>query len=88
MGTPFHYINKTQWNAIQANEQCFRGCRFHNNEEAAMAVCELFLMQEPNFDRDRIFKLVPRWGHCLNVLGYYVEIQRYFSGINELHLTL
>jgi hypothetical protein len=39
-------------------------------------------MQKPDFYHDRIFKLMPRWKKCFNVLEDYVE-KRYFSGINE-----
>jgi hypothetical protein len=30
-------------------------------------------MQEPDFYSDGIFKLVPRWDKCINVLGDYTE---------------
>jgi hypothetical protein len=49
------------------------GRRFHSNEEAEMAVRGLLRMQRPDFYRDGIFKLVPRWEKCINVLGDYVE---------------
>jgi hypothetical protein len=47
-----------------------------------MAVCEWLQMQEPNFYHNRIFKLVPRWVKCINMLMDNV------GGINELHLML
>jgi hypothetical protein len=37
-----------------------------------MAVYEWLRMQEPDFYRDGIFKLVPRWDKCILVLGDYV----------------
>jgi hypothetical protein len=49
------------------------GRRFHNNEEVEMAVGEWLRMQEPDFYRDGIFKLVPKWDKCINVLGDYAE---------------
>jgi hypothetical protein len=49
------------------------GHQFHNNEEEEMAVGKLFRMQEPNFYRDEIFKLLPTWDKCINVLGDYAE---------------
>jgi hypothetical protein len=36
---------------------------------------------------NRVFKLMPRWANCNNVLWDYVE-KRFFSGINDLHLSL
>jgi hypothetical protein len=42
-------------------------------------------MQGPDFCCGRIFKLMPRWDICKNVLGDYFE-KLYISGINELHL--
>jgi hypothetical protein len=38
-----------------------------------MAVGERLWMQEPDFYRDGIFKLMPRWDKCINVLGDYGE---------------
>jgi predicted CopG family antitoxin len=38
-----------------------------------MAVSELMRMQEPDFYSDVIFKLVPRWDKCINVLWDYFE---------------
>jgi hypothetical protein len=49
------------------------GRRFHSNEEVEMAVSEWLGMQQPDFYRDGIFKLVPRWDRCIGVVGDYVE---------------
>jgi hypothetical protein len=38
-----------------------------------MAVRERLRMQQPDPYRDGIFKFVPRWDKCINVLGDYVE---------------
>jgi hypothetical protein len=38
-----------------------------------MAVGEWLQIKEPNFYCDRIFKLMPRWDKCINVLRDYVE---------------
>ena len=38
-----------------------------------MAVREQLRMQKPNFYRDGIFKLVPRWDKHISVLGDYAE---------------
>jgi hypothetical protein len=54
-------------------KQQLAGRRFHSNEEAEMAVRGLLRMQEPDFYRDGIFKLVPRWEKCISVLGDYFE---------------
>jgi hypothetical protein len=37
------------------------------------AVGEWVRMQEPDFYREGIFKLVPRWDKCISVLVEYVE---------------
>jgi hypothetical protein len=63
-------VTCTKW---RKSQQHLGGRRFHNNEEVEMAVGEWFRMQEPDFYRDGIFKLVPRWDKCTNVLGDYVE---------------
>jgi hypothetical protein len=52
-------------------KQHFGGRRFHDNKEE-MAVRETLRMQEPDFYRDGIFKFVPRWHKCINVLEDYV----------------
>jgi hypothetical protein len=44
--------------------------RFHCNAEVEMAVGEWLGMQQPDFYRDGIFKLVPRWDKCIGVLGH------------------
>jgi hypothetical protein len=49
------------------------GHQFHNNEKVEIAVGEWLRMQEPDFYRDGIFKLVPRSDKSINVLGDYVE---------------
>jgi hypothetical protein len=54
-------------------KQHLGGRLFHNNEEVEIAVDEWLRMQKPNFYRDGIFKLVPRWDKCINVLGDYIE---------------
>jgi hypothetical protein len=54
-------------------KQHLGGRRFHNNEEVEMAVREWLWMQEHDLYRNGIFKLVPRWDKCINVLGDYVE---------------
>jgi hypothetical protein len=56
-----------------ALKQLLAGRQFHNNEEVEMAVNEWLCMQEPDFYRDGIFKLVPKWDKCISVLGYCVE---------------
>jgi hypothetical protein len=38
-----------------------------------MAVREWLQIQKPDFFRAGIFKLVPRWGKCIHVLGDCVE---------------
>jgi hypothetical protein len=63
-------VTCTKW---RNNQQHLGGCRFHNNEEVEMVAGEWLRMQEPDFYRDGIFKLVPRWDKCINVLGDYVE---------------
>jgi hypothetical protein len=60
-------------NKWRKSQQQLGGRRFHNNEEVEMAVGEWLRMQEPDFYRDGIFKLVPRWDKCINVLRDYVE---------------
>jgi hypothetical protein len=52
-----------------------------------MAVSEWLWMQEPDLYSDGIFKLVLRRDKCIDVIGDYVKKQ-YFSGRNEVHLTL
>jgi hypothetical protein len=37
---------------------------------------------------EKIFKLMPRCDKCISILRDYFEKLWYFSGINELHLTL
>jgi hypothetical protein len=61
------------YNKWRKSQQHLGGRRFHNNEEVEMAVGERLRMQEPDFYRDGIFKLVPRWDKCISVLGDYVE---------------
>jgi hypothetical protein len=51
----------------------FGGRRLHNNEEVEIAAPEWLCMQEIDFYGNGIFKLVPRWGKCINVFGDYVE---------------
>jgi hypothetical protein len=38
-----------------------------------MAVCKSLQTQEPDFYRDGIFKLVPKWDKCIIVPRDYVE---------------
>jgi hypothetical protein len=38
-----------------------------------MAIRECLRMQEPDFYRDGIFKLVPRWDKSIHVLRDYAE---------------
>jgi hypothetical protein len=38
-----------------------------------MAVHKWLQMQEPNFYSDGIFKLMPRWAECINVLGIMLK---------------
>jgi hypothetical protein len=38
-----------------------------------MAAGERLRMQGSDFYRDEIFKIVPRWGKCINMLGGWVE---------------
>jgi hypothetical protein len=41
-------------------------------EEDEVVVDELLRMPEPDFYDNATFKLLPRWGKCINVLGVYV----------------
>jgi hypothetical protein len=50
-----------------------RGHRFQSNEEVDMTVREWLRKQEPYFYGDGIFKLVPKWNKCTNVIGDYAE---------------
>lgn len=43
--------------------------KFHNSEEAVMAAGEWLRMLQPNCYLDGLFKIWPRWGKCVNVLG-------------------
>jgi hypothetical protein len=54
-------------------KQHLGSCRIHNNEEVELAFGNWLRIQEPDFYRDGVFKLVPRWDKCINVLGDYVE---------------
>jgi hypothetical protein len=58
---------------FQPLKQRLVGCRLDKSEEVEMASHGRLRMQEPGVYRDRIFKVVPRWGQMLNVLGDYVE---------------
>jgi hypothetical protein len=40
------------------------------------------------FHHDKIFKLMPRWGKCINIDGEYYDIWWYFGGISDLCLKL
>jgi hypothetical protein len=53
--------------------QHLEGRRFHNNEEVEMAVREWLRTQKLDFYRDEVFKFLPGWDKCVNVLGDYVE---------------
>jgi hypothetical protein len=53
--------------------QHLAGRRLHSDEEVQMAVCEGLGMQEHDLYRDGIFKHVPNWDKCSNVLGDCVE---------------
>jgi hypothetical protein len=54
-------------------KQHLGGRRFHNNEEVEMAVCQWLQKQEPDFNRDEIFKRLPRSDKFISILGDYVE---------------
>jgi hypothetical protein len=43
------------------------------DEEMEMAFREWCRKQELDLYRDRIFKFLPKWVKCLNVLEYYIE---------------
>jgi hypothetical protein len=49
------------------------GGRRFNDDEVEMAVRDWLGMQQPDFYRDGIFKLVPRCDKCISVLGDYAE---------------
>jgi hypothetical protein len=42
---------------------------FHNNEGVEVARREGLRMRPSDFYDDSVFKLVPRWGRCISVLG-------------------
>jgi hypothetical protein len=46
---------------------------FKNNELVEVDIREWLRMQVPDFYRDGIFKLVPRWDKYINVPGDFVE---------------
>jgi len=46
------------------------------------------MMYMAHFHHDRIFKLVPRWGECIKILGGYDDKWWYFGGISDLHQNL
>jgi len=46
---------------------------FHSNGAVEMTVREWLQIQQPEFYRDEIFKLMPTWDSCINVLGEYRE---------------
>jgi hypothetical protein len=54
-------------------KQHLRAHRFHSNKEVEMALHKWLWMQEPHLYHSRIFKLMPRWDKCINVLRDYVE---------------
>jgi hypothetical protein len=54
-------------------KQQLGGRQLHSNGEVEMAVGEWLRVQEPDCYRDGIFKLVPKWDKCINVLGEYVK---------------
>jgi hypothetical protein len=64
-------LHKTHWNAILATDAMLQ--RFHNNQEAEMSGSEC---RSP-ISTVRIFKHVPRWGKCINVLGDYSQTGEY-----------
>jgi hypothetical protein len=43
--------------------------KYHNSEEVVMAAGEWLRMLQPNCYLHRTFKIWPRWGKCINVLG-------------------
>jgi hypothetical protein len=45
----------------------------HSDEEEEMAVCERSRMQQPDFYRDEVFKLVARRDECAGMPEGYVE---------------
>jgi hypothetical protein len=58
---------------LEALKQHLAGREFHNNEEVEMAVHELLQMQEPGFQYNAIFKLVPRWDKLIRVSGIILK---------------
>jgi hypothetical protein len=60
-----------QWAGLL--KQCLEGRQFHNNEDGGRAICERFLMQEPSFYHNAIFKYMPRLDKCVSVVGDYDE---------------
>jgi hypothetical protein len=46
---------------------------FHSNGAVEMAVRELLQIQQPEFYRDEIFKLIPTLDSCISMLGEYSE---------------
>jgi hypothetical protein len=51
---------------------CWRH-QLHSNHEVEVAVHKVMWMQEPDFDHGRIFKVMPRLGKYINMLGHYFE---------------
>jgi hypothetical protein len=49
--------------------QYFEGCLIHSNEEVEMNILKWLSMQEPNFYRDGIFKLMPGLDRWTNMFG-------------------
>jgi hypothetical protein len=60
-------------------KQHLGGRRLHSNEEVQVAVNEWLEMQEHNLYSDGIFKLVPGWDKCNNVLGIVLKNNYAFS---------
>jgi hypothetical protein len=53
-------------------KQHLEGRRFHSNEELEMVLVKVCGCKS-DFYRDRVFKAVPGWDKCINVLGDCVE---------------
>ena len=65
-----HTLQQTYLELLKPN---LEGHQFHSNEEFEIAVCEWVQMHKPDFYCDGIFKLVPKWGKCINTLKDYDE---------------
>jgi hypothetical protein len=63
------------WLCKNDDSQHFRSRQQHNNAEVVTAVRKWLRSQRPDFYRDGIFKISPKWGQYICVFGDYVEKQ-------------